>query len=86
MWNCVRIKCTACGSTAGIEYLGLDQGPADIWAETCAECRCYVKHMQQQHNPALEPFADDIASFALDRLVQGETFRRLAPNPLFVSI
>jgi FdhE protein len=85
MWNYVRIKCTSCGSTEGIAYSTLEQGSPDVAAETCAKCRCYIKHLQQQRDPALEPFADDIASYGLDLLLREQGFRRGGINPLFIA-
>lgn len=84
MWNYVRIKCTSCGSTEGVAYSVIEQGSQDVAAETCAKCRCYIKHLQQHRDPSLEPFADDIASFGLDLLLREEGLRRNGINPLFV--
>ncbi|MBV8574229.1 MAG: formate dehydrogenase accessory protein FdhE, partial [Acetobacteraceae bacterium] len=50
-----------------------------------AKCRCYIKHLQQQRDPALEPFADDIASYGLDLLLREQGFRRGGINPLFIA-
>jgi len=35
---------------------------------------------------AIEPFADDLASFGLDLLVRKKGFRRAAANPLMVVL
>ena len=35
LWNCVRIKCTVCGSTKGIAYLAVEAGAGTVKAETC---------------------------------------------------
>src|SRR5262249_33251610 len=51
MWNYVRIKCTLCGSTKGISYSEIDGGAGTIKAETCAECRSYLKILYQQNDP-----------------------------------
>ena len=83
LWNHVRIRCTACGSTKGIGYQEVDGTPGSIKAETCSECRSYLKVLYQMNDPALEPVADDVASSALDLLV-GETgipAQRLEPFP-----
>jgi FdhE protein len=84
LWNYVRIKCTACGSTAGINYLLIAEQSQDTAAETCAGCRSYVKHFHQHRKPEIEPFADDIATFGLDLLVREQGFRRATQNPLMV--
>jgi FdhE protein len=81
----VRIKCTACGSTEGIAYYTIEDQPATIGIETCGVCRCYIKHMQQHEDAALDPVADDIASYALDLLAADQQFRRAGINPLFLT-
>ena len=85
LWNHVRIKCTACGSTEGIAYFGIEEAPGPVGAETCSTCNSYVKHMQQHEAVSIDPVADDVASYALDLLVQQEGFRRASFNPLFLT-
>jgi FdhE protein len=85
LWNHVRIKCTACGSTAGIAYYTIEDQPASVGVETCSVCRSYIKHLQQHEDPALDPVADDIASYALDLLAADQQFRRAGINPLFLT-
>ena len=65
-WHVVRIKCVLCGSTKGIAYQELDGGPDTVKAETCENCHGYVKILQQQKDPALDPVADDVATLGLD--------------------
>ena len=90
LWNHVRIRCTACGSTDGIAYYTLEgasgeDGPKTVGVETCTSCRSYIKHMQQHEDRALDPVADDVASYALDLLAQEQDFRRSSINPLFLT-
>lgn len=85
-WNYVRIKCTACGSTAGIAYFLIEEQSKDVAAETCAACQGYIKHFHQHRNTQIEPLADDIASFGLDVLVQEKNFRRTTINPFMVIV
>jgi FdhE protein len=80
LWNYVRIKCTLCGSTAGISYQQIEGGSEEVRAETCETCHGYVKILQQLKNPALDPVADDVASLALDLLVRELGYRRGAVN------
>ena len=61
-WNYVRIKCVLCGSTKGIGYQGIEGERARVKAETCDDCRAYVKVLHQNKDTRLEPFADDVAS------------------------
>jgi FdhE protein len=85
MWHTVRIKCTVCGSTKGISYREIDGGAGAIKAETCGECRSYVKILDQQKDPLVDPVADDVASLGLDLLVREEGFRRGAANPFLIG-
>ena len=85
MWNYVRIKCTICASTAGISYQEIDGGPGTVKAEICDACHTYVKILQQQKDPALDPVADDVASLGLDLLVRETGYRRGGINPFLLG-
>ena len=85
LWNHVRIKCTACGSTEGIAYYTIEDGPKTIGVEACETCRSYIKHMQQHDDPKIDPVADDVASYALDLLATNDDYRRSSINPLFLT-
>ena len=85
LWNYVRIKCTLCASTKGIAYQELEGGPGTVKAETCSECRGYVKILQQQKDPQVDVIADDVASLGLDLLVREAGFRRGAVNPFLIG-
>jgi FdhE protein len=69
MWNEVRVKCIACGSTKGVGYRAVEiDGDEDavIKAETCDSCNSWSKILYQNKNPTLEFFADDVSSLGLD--------------------
>jgi FdhE protein len=75
-WHMVRIKCTHCENTKGIQYWSLEGAdPAAardlkaVQAETCDECGHYLKIVSMQKDPQVEPVADDLATLALDLLV-----------------
>jgi len=85
LWNYVRVKCMLCGSTKGITYRQVEDSDGEVRAETCDTCRGYVKILQQQQHPALEPVADDVASLALDFLVRELGYRRGAVNPFLLG-
>jgi len=85
LWNYVRVKCTLCGSTNGITYRHVEQSDHLVQAETCDTCRGYVKILQQQQYPALDPVADDVATLALDLLVRELGYRRGAVNPFLLG-
>ena len=86
-WNLVRVKCAACDSTAGIGYHEL-QGdsvrlPGAVRAESCDECKSYLKIIYTDHGGA-DPVADDLATLALDILVDEAGYTRAGPNLLLV--
>ncbi|MGU3539567.1 formate dehydrogenase accessory protein FdhE [Methylobacterium sp. A54F] len=85
LWNHVRIRCTACGSGEDVTYLGLDEVSKDVQVEACGTCHGYVKHLHQHRDPALDPVADDVASYGLDLKVAEDGFRKVGLNLLFVS-
>src|SRR5215467_13265991 len=68
-WHMVRIKCTTCESTKGIDYHGIDGGTKAVLAEGCDECNTYLKILYMDRDAQVEPTADDLASTALDLLM-----------------
>ncbi len=83
-WHSVRIKCANCQSTKGIAYHHIaEQSPA-MKAETCDECRTYTKILYMDKDPQAEPFADDLATVALDILVGEAGWARATPNPFLI--
>jgi len=85
LWNYVRVKCTLCGSTKGITYRELDGSSGHVSAEACDSCRRYVKILDQQKDPALDPVADDVANLALDLKVGELGYRRGGINPFMIG-
>jgi FdhE protein len=89
-WHMVRIKCSHCESTKGIHYQSLQPvaaapstGPSikqAVEAETCDECRHYLKIVRMERDQAVEPVADDLASLTLDLLVSEAGFQRHGVN------
>jgi FdhE protein len=90
-WNMARVKCSACEDDKGVKYLTLQAADADEAggvdaarrAEACDECRTYLKIFYQDKDPYIEPVADDLASLALDILVDEQGYARSGPNLLF---
>lgn len=100
LWNHVRVKCVACDSTKGVAYQELSadgetveperkgkprEHRATVKAETCDECRCYVKILHQHLEPALDPVADDVATLGLDIKVREAGWARAAFNPYLLG-
>lgn len=87
-WNLARIKCTSCDTDKGVHYLALqaegrESGETATRAEACDECKSYLKIFYQEKDVNLEPTADDLATLALDVLVDEQGFVRSGPNLLF---
>lgn len=97
-WNMARIKCSACEEDKGVHYLSMTANvggqaaepaanevgiAAARRAEACDECKSYLKIFYQEKDPNLDPMADDLASLALDLLVDEQGFGRSGPNLLF---
>ncbi|MCS6944984.1 MAG: formate dehydrogenase accessory protein FdhE [Sutterellaceae bacterium] len=86
-WNMVRAKCSVCEAEKSVGYLSIEQegrslADVPIRAETCDECHSYLKIFYQEKDPLLEPMADDLASLALDLLVDERGYARSGPNLL----
>lgn len=84
-WNHVRVKCVSCGSTKGIAYQAVEGVADTIKAETCDECRSYVKILNRRKDRELEPVADDVASLGLDLLVREAGWKRAGVNPFLLG-
>lgn len=86
-WNLVRVKCTACDSTEGIAYRLLEgeglRKPEAVRAETCDSCKSYLKIVYREYD-RVDPVADDLATLALDMLVDEAGYARAGPNLLLV--
>jgi FdhE protein len=85
-WHFVRIKCPNCASTEGIAYQQIQGGDGAVKAETCEQCGTYTKILYLEKDHQLEPFADDLASYALDILVEEAGWRRATPNPFLMPV
>ena len=84
-WHHVRIKCAFCAATKGIGYQTIAGGDGSVTAETCGECKAYLKLIRQNKSPKADPVADDVASLALDLLVREAGWQRRANNPFLAG-
>ncbi|QIB33478.1 formate dehydrogenase accessory protein FdhE [Ancylobacter pratisalsi] len=84
-WHYVRIRCCSCGSTKGIGYQEIDHSPGTVKAETCEECRTYVKVMYQNKDTTIEAVADDVGTLGLDLMMREGPYRRAAFNPFLLG-
>ncbi len=89
-WHMVRIKCSCCQKTKGIEYLSLQPNAsseatqAAVEAETCGGCGHYLKIVHMARDVHVDPVADDLATVMLDLLVAEAGFERHGVNPLLL--
>ena len=86
-WNLARIKCSFCEEDRSLQYFAAEgdgrRGNPAWRAEACDECRTYLKIFYQEKDPQLEPLADDLASLALDVLLDERGFARSGPLIVF---
>ena len=79
-WHVVRAKCSNCDNTRDIGYYHLEGGSRVVEAESCPECRTYLKVVHQEKDPDAEPVADDLASLTLDLLMDEADYARSGVN------
>jgi FdhE protein len=83
-WNHVRAVCITCGGSRSVTLEGIEGDAGAVKAETCNECHTYAKMLYQAKDTQVDPFADDLATLALDILVAEAGWSRHAPNPLLL--
>ena len=83
-WNHTRAVCITCGGARTLALRGIDGDAGVAKAETCDECGTYAKLFYEAKDPGLDPYADDLASLALDVMVSEAGWARHAPNPLLL--
>jgi len=82
-WHMVRIKCSSCESTRGIDYHTLEGSNRAVKAESCDDCNFYLKLLYLEKDSQMEAMADDLATLALDMLMDKEGKARGGPNLFF---
>ena len=84
-WNVPRATCTACGEDKGLALHQIEGSNGAVRAETCDGCKSYLKIAYQEKDPRVDPVADDLATLALDLLVDEAGYGRSGPNLLLVN-
>ncbi|WP_310446536.1 formate dehydrogenase accessory protein FdhE [Thiobacillus sp.] len=79
-WHVVRAKCSNCDNTRGIGYYHVEGGDNVVRAESCPECKTYLKIVQQDKDPLADPVADDLATLALDWLMDDTGYAKSGIN------
>ncbi len=82
-WHMVRIKCSSCESTQGIDYHIVEGSNGAIKAESCGDCNSYLKLLSLGKDAQMEASADDLATLSLDMLMEQEGKARGGPNLFF---
>lgn len=82
-WHMVRVKCSSCESTDGINFYTLEGSNSAVKAESCNNCNFYLKLLYLEKDPQMEAMADDLATLALDMLMDKEGKARRGPNLFF---
>jgi FdhE protein len=82
-WNRVRSHCVVCQSSEHVAYFSHPQF-SGIQAEACEDCRAYLKVLNLDAVPGLDPIVDDIASLGLDVLMAAEGYGRIGFNPFLI--
>lgn len=83
-WAYPRIQCIQCGSGEHIAYHGIEGADPAIQAETCDACHVYLKRINRDKSPGTDPLADDLATLALDVLLDEQGYQRFGFNPLLI--
>jgi FdhE protein len=81
-WHMVRIKCSVCESTHGIDYRIIEGSNGEVKAESCGDCNFYLKLLYLGKDQYMEATADDLATLTLDMLMEKEGKSRGGPNLL----
>ena len=83
-WNHVRALCITCENSRTLSLKGVEGDSGVVKAETCDDCRTYVKTLYQARDTKVDPVADDLATLTLDLVVAEAGWARHAPNPLLL--
>ncbi len=82
-WHMVRIKCSNCESANGINHYTLEGSTGAVKAESCDDCSTYLKLLYLEKDGGMEAMADDLATLALDMLMDNEGKACGGPNLFF---
>jgi FdhE protein len=87
-WHMSRGFCSQCEAQEKLVYYHIDtenKAASDaVKGEACKECLGYIKSLNQEKDPQLDPVADDLATLSLDILMDESGYQRASPNFFFV--
>jgi FdhE protein len=84
-WNVSRATCTSCQTDKEVAQQQIEGTAGAVRAETCDHCKSYLKIVYQEKDPRVDPVADDLATLALDLLVDEAGYGRSGPNLLLAG-
>ena len=84
-WHVVRATCAVCRETGRVAYYHVEGSDGSTRAEICEACRSYLKIVYRDKAPEADPVADDLASLALDLLVEEGGYAAAGLNLLFCA-
>ena len=84
-WYLERVKCSTCANNRDIGYHTVENPQSPIRAESCPECRSYLKILYRNLTPDLNATADDLATLALDWLMSEEGYARSGVNLMLLQ-
>lgn len=84
-WNVPRATCTTCDTDQSVALHEIEGSKGAVRAETCDACQSYLKIVYQEKDPRVDPVADDLATLALDLLVDQAGYQRAGPNLLLIG-
>ncbi len=85
-WHMVRAKCSNCDSTDGIHYYSIEGTSGAVKAECCDKCGAYLKIVYMDKEPQVDPVADDLATLALDLMLDDSGKLRSGPNLFLMTV
>ncbi|WP_028240105.1 formate dehydrogenase accessory protein FdhE [Stutzerimonas azotifigens] len=88
-WHLERVTCTICHKGGQLHYLGLEDGDQSAFvarAEACDHCHGYLKIVPREFDAEADPLADDLASLALDLMLdEAGQYTRSGYNPFLIA-
>ena len=79
-WHKVRSTCHNCSNTGRIELLSVEGQESVMKAESCPECKTYIKHIDRTKNPMLDVYVEDLATLSLDFTLAEDDHQRTSFN------
>lgn len=83
-WRLARGFCSQCEAQEKLAYYHIDSESDAVRGEACEACKGYIKSINQDKDPQADPVADDLATLALDVLMDEAGYERASPNFFFV--